>query len=343
MLKQALAQHLDWHGARVSFLAHFILALFKVRTVNLAEIAHAFSGRAKPQSSYRRVQRFFQQFALDEVTITQLIVHLAPVGEGPWYLTLDRTNWRFGRHEINILMLGIAYRGMVVPLFWTLLPKAGNSNTAERRDLMERFLAYFGRTRIRALLADREFVGGEWLGYLQRQQIPFRIRLRHNTLIPNRWNRPVAASRLFQSLQRGEVHYLYGRRPVWGCFVFLVALRLEDGSLLLIATTDHPEHALNDYARRWDIEVLFAALKKRGFRFEDTHLTHPERLSRLTALLAIAFAWAYHTGEVLSQEQPIPFKKPSTDPSRPSFDMASISSAMSCSTSPTNLGSFSGC
>jgi hypothetical protein len=132
LLKQALAQHLDWHGARLSFLAHFILALFKVRTVNLAEIAHAFSGRAKAQSSYRRLQRFFQPFTRDEARIAQLIVHLAPVGEGPWSLTLDRTNWSFGRHEINILMLGIAHRGMAVPLFWTLLPKAGNANTAER-------------------------------------------------------------------------------------------------------------------------------------------------------------------------------------------------------------------
>jgi hypothetical protein len=147
----------------------FILALFKVCTVNLAEIAHAFSGRAKPQSSYRRLQCFFQQFTLDETGVAQLIIHLAPVDERTWYLTLDRTNWTFGRHEINILMLGIAHRGMAVPLFWTLLSKAANSNTAERRDLIERFVACFGRTGIRALLADRKFVGGEWLIYLLKK------------------------------------------------------------------------------------------------------------------------------------------------------------------------------
>lgn len=203
LLKRALAQHLDWHGARLSFLAHFILALFKVRTVNLAEIAQAFSGRAKPASSYRRLPRFFQQFPLDEARIAHLIVHLAPVGEGPWYLTLDRTNWKFGRHEINILMRGIVHRGLAVPLFWTRLPKAGNSPTVGRIDLMDRFLASFGRTRIRALLADRELVGRQWLSYLQRQQIFFRIRLKQNTLIPNHWNLNLAATHWFQSLQPG--------------------------------------------------------------------------------------------------------------------------------------------
>ena len=330
LLKQALAEHLDWHGARLSFLAHFILALFQVRTVNLAEIAQAFSGRVKPESNYRRLQRFFQQFAIDYATVARVVVRLAPVGEGPWYLTLDRTNWTFGRREINILMLGIAYRGIAVPIFWTLLPKAGNSNTAERIELMKRFLTVFGRERIRALLADREFVGGDWLSYLQRQQIAFRIRIKQNTHIPNHWNRFLPATCLFQPLQPGQVRQLEGRRPIWGCFVFLVALRLEDGSLLIIATTDHPEQALEDYARRWEIETLFAALKKRGFRFEDTHLSEPERIGRLIALLAIAFAWAYHTGEVLSHEQPIPFKKPLADPSSPSSGMASTSFAMSC-------------
>jgi hypothetical protein len=42
-------------------------------------------------------------------------VRLASVGEGPWYLTLDRTNWQFGRCHINVLMLGIAHRGVAVP------------------------------------------------------------------------------------------------------------------------------------------------------------------------------------------------------------------------------------
>jgi hypothetical protein len=121
-----------------------------------------------------------------------------------------------------------------------------------------------------------------------------------------------------------------------------VALRLSDGTLLLLATTDSPERALEDYARRWEIETLFAVLKSRGFRFEDTHLTHPERLSRLIALLAIAFAWAYQTGEVLAQQQPIPFKKPSGDRSKPCSDTALISSAMSCSISKTSLNSSTG-
>ncbi|MGZ8219546.1 hypothetical protein [Methylomagnum sp.] len=39
-----------------------------------------------------------------------------------------------------------------MPVFWSLLDKAGNSDTAERIALMERFLKVFGATRIAALL-----------------------------------------------------------------------------------------------------------------------------------------------------------------------------------------------
>ena len=333
LLKQALGQHLDWHGARLDFLARFLLALFVVRTVNLAEIATAFSARAKPQSSYRRLQRFFQQFAIDYTQVAPLVVRLAGVGDGPWYLTMDRTNWKFGRCDINILMLGIAHRGLAIPVVWTLLPHQGNSCTAERIELIERFVNLFGRQRIRALLADREFVGGNWLIFLQRQQIAFRIRIKHNTRVPNHWNVDFPASQLFNNLRPGEVRLLQGRRPIWGCFVFLVALRLEDGKFLIIATSDCPEQAIADYARRWEIETLFAALKSRGFRFEDTHLRDAQRISRLVALLAIAFAWAHQTGEILAEDKPIPFKKLLDGPSRPTSATDSTSSAIPCCTS----------
>jgi hypothetical protein len=110
------------------------------------------------------------------------LVYWFPVGEGPWYLTLDRTHGKFGQTEINFLILGIVHRGMALPLMWSVLDKAG---TAERIALLQRFLTSFGQARIKALLADREFVGEDWFTWLQAQRLPFHLRLRRNTLILN--------------------------------------------------------------------------------------------------------------------------------------------------------------
>ena len=131
-LKTVLSEHLPWHGARISFLAQFLLALLKVRSVNLAELATGFGGKAKVDSHYKRLQRFFRSFEIDQGGLARLLVRLVPVGDGPWRLTMDRTNWQFGKVDINFLVLGIAYRGIALPLFWSVLGKAGNSNTAER-------------------------------------------------------------------------------------------------------------------------------------------------------------------------------------------------------------------
>lgn len=330
-LKAALSEHLPWHGARIGFLAQFLLALLKVRSVSLAELATGFGGKAKVESHYKRLQRFFRSFEIDQDSLARLLVRLVPVGDGPWRLTMDRTNWQFGKADLNFLVLGIAYRGIALPVFWSVLDKPGNSDTAERIALLERFLKVFGAGRIAALLADREFIGAGWFLWLQRQGIPFHQRLKRDTLVPNAWNRTMRLDALFGWLKPGESHLLPGRRPVWGCFVHLSALRLDDGQFLFVASSGAPQaEALDAYADRWQVETLFGCLKSRGFNFEDTHLTDPKRLSKLIGLLALAFAWTYRTGELLHDgRSPIPLKKHSSALSSPSSATALTSSATS--------------
>jgi len=334
-LKSVLAEYLPWHGARIGFLAQFLLALLKVRSVSLAELATGFGGQAKVESHYKRLQRFFRGFAFDQATLARLLVRLVGVGDGPWRLTLDRTHWRFGKTDLNFLVLGIAHRGIALPVFWSVLDQPGNSDTQARIALMERFLQVFSAGRIAALLADREFIGEDWLRWLQKNGIPFHQRLKRDTRVPNAWNRMMRLDELLGSLAPGESHRLPGRRPVWGCFVHLSALRLDDGEFLFVASSGAPQaEALDAYADRWQVETLFGCLKTRGFNFEDTPLTDPERLSKMMGLLALAFAWVYRTGGVLhDKDQPVPFKKLCSGPSSPSSAMASTSFVTSPSTS----------
>lgn len=42
-----------------------------------------------------------------------------------WVLTIDRTDWYPGQTPLNILGLGIAYRGTAFPLLWMILEKKG--------------------------------------------------------------------------------------------------------------------------------------------------------------------------------------------------------------------------
>lgn len=174
----------------------------------------------------------------------------------------------------------------------------------------ERFERLFRDVEIHCLTGDREFVGRQWCSYLMLPDVlAFRLRLRHSDRISSRsGKRRQRGARVFANLKVGEHRALSGKRWVWGCRVYVVATRLEDGELLILATNCRPQSAVTDYRLRWGIETLFAALKTRGFNLESTHFCHAERLSKLVALLALAFCWAMLTGLWQQQQQPIPLK-----------------------------------
>jgi hypothetical protein len=183
-LERTLLDNLPWNKARIKFVARFLLALYAMRTVNLSVLATAFSGHAKEESNYKRLQRFLREFEMPYAELALFIVKLLGV-PGPYTLALDRTNWKVGAVDLNILMLSIVYRGVGIPVVWTVLSKAGNSDTSERTTVIEIFLDLFGAQNIACLLGDREFVGREWFRFLKKHRIKFQMRLHKNTLVRN--------------------------------------------------------------------------------------------------------------------------------------------------------------
>lgn len=305
---QILQSQLGWHGARIAFLASFLVALFRVKTVNLAEVATGFPGSAKPESHYKRLQRFFREFKFDYGQLATLVIEWLDI-PSPWVLSVDRTTWEFGSCIINILMLGVVHNGVAIPLLWVMLDKKGNSNTQERIDLLEEFCRLFPEAEVAYLAADREFLGQDWLTYLLEQGLfEFRIRIRESDKLDD-GRKSLKASVVFSHLQINQYQVLRRPRQVWGCRVYVAATRLEDQSLLIVLSSQPTHQAITDYGYRWAIETLFGIFKTRGFCLESTHLKDPERLSKLLALLTIALCWALRTGEWLIKQTPIVLKK----------------------------------
>jgi hypothetical protein len=306
-LRRVLQPHLAWHGARLAFVALFLIALFRVKTVNLAELATAFCGNAQIDSHYKRLQRFFADFELDYSIIAHTVVRLMRIPE-PWVLSLDRTEWQFAGCVFNILTLGIVHEGIAFPVVYLLLDKRGNSNSDERIDLMQEFYALFPERQLAFLATDREFIGQDWLSYLlQRPKTPIRARIRESDCLSD-GRKKLRASVLFADLRPGAVKVLPKRRRLWGHWVYLAAARLEDNSLLIVITDHAPETAISDYAKRWGIETLFGAFKTRGFCLESSHFIDQDRLRKLVALLSLALCWAFLTGLWLHQNKPLKLK-----------------------------------
>ena len=312
-LRSSLNESLVLYKTRLDTFCVLIVGVLTSRTVNLTHIAGTFPTRAEVSSNYRRLQRFFEQVKLNYDAIAVFILRLAGLSEGPWLLALDRTDWKLGKIHINILMLAVAHKGVAIPLMWTVLGKAGNSNTKERTALLSRFCDQFGADEIAGLTGDREFVGGKWMAFLAKRNIPFMLRIKENFNVT--WDgRLYTLSCLLRKLKKGR-----GRRILYDCVlgakpnknsprVHLACKRLDNGELLILATNANPETALAIYRKRWQIETLFAACKTRGFNLEDTHMVRSDKIEKLIAALAIAFCWAHATGEWRAKDRRIKIK-----------------------------------
>jgi Transposase DDE domain len=307
-MEQTLLENLPWNKARIKFVTRFLLALYAVQTVNLSVLATAFSGHAKEESNYKRLQRFLREFELPYAQLAEFVVKLLGI-PGPYTLALDRTNWKVGVVDLNILMLSIVYRGVGFPVVWIVLPKAGNSDTLERETLMEIFIELFGAQNIACLLGDREFVGQRWFRFLKKHRIQFQMRLRRDAQVRNARGKFVPAWRLFASTRVNHMLVIPAARQMWGMELYLSGCYLGSGEYLILASPEHTDEPHKEYKKRWGIETLFGSLKSRGFNLEDTHLQDPERLSRLLALLALAFTWAFVVGEWQATVKDLKLKK----------------------------------
>lgn len=313
-LSTLIGNHFFTSKSIINLMTEFILALITLRDVNLTGIALMICVDSEVSSGYRRLQRFFEKTEICYKCLARLIVAIAKIVDPKWTLAMDRTNWKFGKLHINILVLSINYKDIGIPILWSMLDNSGgNSNSMQRKDLLGRFIRIFGVNKIGSLLADREFIGDEWFKFLADSGIKFYIRIGSNITIGRAKDELVTANKRVARLKNDEHIILDGERYLGlshnGPKVKIAAAKNECGELMVIATNDDVAIAIKKYKERWSIETLFGCLKTRGFNFENTHMVHIDRIGKLLALLAITFTLCHVLGIWRNSISPIKLKK----------------------------------
>lgn len=286
--------------ARIKFIALLLEALCRMQSVTMPKLAICFGGDRSTASSHRRIERFFAAYDLPINLITKLIVSLLPA-KPPFTLAMDRTHWKSASTNMNVLTLAICYKGVAFPVLFTMLPKAGNSSSAERIVLMERFKALFGEDSIERLTADREFIGKEWFRYLNENGTKYYIRIKEGQYVTDpRKRRRIKVGHLFNSVRNGEFRSFRKLYYVGSEFCFLAASRVKNKQgameLQIIASYNQPELSKHLYKERWLIECAFKSLKTSGFNIEATHIRDVNRFAKMLSLVMLAFVWAYLIG-----------------------------------------------
>jgi hypothetical protein len=113
-----LEKHLAMNLARLKCLSQILLALIEVRCASLAKLAGFLQSNATPESRYRRLQRFMKEVNFVPQKLACLLLEIMEIKtQEKLTLILDRTNWKFGKKDCNILYLAVAYHGTAIPLF----------------------------------------------------------------------------------------------------------------------------------------------------------------------------------------------------------------------------------
>lgn len=165
-LLQTITNKLALHNSRKETFISIVLSLIDPQNVQ----HHAFCKHLPCKeatllkSKLERIRRFFKYQEIDLIVfakalLTTFFPHQGPTTPPFMHLLLDRTNWKFGRQNINYLVLSVRLEDhphMIFPLFWTLLDHQGNSDAKERIALLDCFQKAFGFECIASFTADRE-------------------------------------------------------------------------------------------------------------------------------------------------------------------------------------------
>lgn len=230
--------------------------------------------------------------------VGELVLSLLPRPEDGWILAMDRTNWKFGKKHINLLVITVIIGKMGFPVIWVMLPattKRGNSKQSHRIKLMEKLINTVMCTAdIKVLTLDREFIGARWLAWLNSRDIAYVVRVKKSALISQRKAGYLCSYNRWKRTQNVL-------QDVFGQQVFFAAKRITKGRdphLAVISNHFFGKEALELYQYRWGIESFFSHLKRRGFCFESTHLSKKDRIERLVAVLAVAFTMCHRWGQI---------------------------------------------
>lgn len=299
-LREHFKPHLDLPKARMTCFLMLVLAVIAERTVSLVWLSKHPDTDADTSSVYRRFQRFFARCALRPKAVGRLVLAMIPKCPDGRVLAMDRTNWQFGRTHVNILVVSVIVGRVGLPLAWRVLPKStkkGNSRKFHRIAVMKDVLSILPAEKIRALTMDREFIGKNWLAWLRLMDVRYVVRLKKNALVDDRRVSYLCEANRWKRLAAGLVE-------VFDQQVRFAAKRITNGRDPYLAVISHGffgEEALAIYRQRWGIETLFGHLKKKGYQFEDTHMTKAARISKLMAVLTVAFALCYRWGVRLEE------------------------------------------
>jgi len=311
MLPTFYQTHLQKQLAPAQFILLTVLLnlIQSEKQVRLERLARVFPYPITTESRRRKLQRFLD---LPHLTIsliwfpliTYWLITYCSVGTR-LSIAIDRSQWG----PINLFMVSLIWERRAIPLYWSLLPKLGNSNFESQTINLQQVLPLFSEYKV-IVLGDREFCSVDLGNWLREKGVSFCLRLKKNQCIETEhlvWQRLDELG-----IVPGTSLYFQGKRvrktqPATGFDVACKwkrnygAWKVDEAWFILTDLGSLPA-AIDAYKQRMGIEEMFRDCKIGGYDLEGTSLKG-DRLINMILLMTLAYSSGIFQGTEMRKKQ----------------------------------------
>lgn len=290
----------------VQTLAALISGIVGSKSTQLPHIATKVPDGTKPESRVKRCARWLDNDRiLEEMYFLPyaetLLIHLALET-----LVLVMDGSVVGRN-CTALMIHVIYKGRALPLAWRVRqgPKGHFPEDLHIAvvELMRKVIPEGAQV---VFLGDGEFDGTALQATLNEAGWSYACRTALSTVVT--WEGTTfrldtlgACSKPGTLIALKEVKFTrgaYGPVMVLSCWA-----KGYQEPLYLVSNMDAAEEACRYYQKRFRIETFFSDQKSRGFHIHKSHMSDPQRLSRLLIAACLAYIWIVYLGSVCEKDR----------------------------------------
>lgn len=280
---------------------YMIVGMYQASSVHLSLIARKLPIRAQKLSLEKRLRRFLSNEAVNvrdwyAPWVTELV--RAAGSSGQLHLIVDTTKVSSRFRKLSV---AVAYRRRALPVLWDWIAHpVGHSTLKQQIAFFEELKSLIPDDVAVSLVGDGEFDHPLLMEYFNHWGWTYVLRQKSDALI---WMRDHHDFQRLDSLglRRGEQWWIGNvvltRSSAYPSHIVAYWQSDQDAPLYLATNQPDPRTALRLYKRRMWIEEMFGDMKRHGFNLEHSRLRTPERLSRLTLVVAILYLWLVALGE----------------------------------------------
>ena len=310
-IKSALTQlcpHVKGNKARhLLTLTALICGIVGSLKTQLPAIASKVPGKAKRQSRITRYERWIKNKAITtkQYYLPYVEALLASLPTGPLILIIDGS--QVGRNCMA-LVVSVLFQKRALPLCWLVVSgKKGHLLESLHCEVIHKAQELLGSSREVILLGDGEFDGTQLLETVRSGGWEYVCRTAKNVCLYEA-DQPFGFDGL--CVQEGdyiEIPDVAFTSARYGPLTVIAVW--EEGylePLYLVTNLELGQEALACYRRRYGIETFFSDQKSRGFHLAHSHLSDPQRLSRLLIASCLGYIWMVCLGVRVKQKGKLP-------------------------------------